>query len=172
MEHTKHLWRAILLLLAVVLIYVLGRVALVSLLYPSYGEFGSYRGDSLREEMAREVRHGTGNKVCGTCHGGMVEDLLAKAHRNINCETCHAPLVTHVRFDDIEKFLVDPGNYERTGEMEIQYAKDLCIRCHESQPSKPPRFPQVVIVDHLQEMGVENSADVCLDCHDPHDPEI
>lgn len=172
MEHTKHLWRAILLLLAVILIYVLGRVLVVSLLFPTFGEYGAYRGDSLREEMALEVRHGEGSVSCRPCHGDMVDAFLGATHADINCETCHAPLITHVAFDDLGKLMADPGSHERTGEMGIQHAKDLCIRCHESQPAKPPEFPQVVIVDHLQEMEAENSADVCLDCHNPHDPSM
>jgi hypothetical protein len=172
MEHTKHLWRAILMILSIVVLYIVGRVLFVGLFYPTFGEYGSYRGESLREEAAFEIRHGAGIKSCKQCHEEKVRDFLKTAHAVVNCETCHAPLITHVQFDDFEGFLADPDSYERTGSMEIQHAKDLCIRCHESQPAKPGQFPKIVIVDHLEEMGVENSADVCLDCHDPHDPSM
>jgi hypothetical protein len=172
MEHTKHLWRAILLIVLAVFLYVVGRVLVVEFLYPTFGEYGPYRGDSLREEMAFQVRHGAGIKSCSPCHGDMVSDFLETAHAGINCETCHAPLISHIDYDDIEDFIAAPQNYDWTDEMEIQEAKDLCIRCHESQPAKPPRFPQVIVVDHLEEMEAENSADVCLDCHDPHDPSM
>lgn len=172
MEHTKHLWRAILLIFTVIILYIIGRVLVVQLLYPTFGEYGPYRGDSLREEIALEVRHGAGNFSCGPCHRERVADFQETPHAGINCETCHAPLVTHVQFDSMVKFIADPKNYEWTGEMQIQQARDLCVRCHESQPAKPDNFPQVVIVDHLEEMDVEDSADVCLDCHDPHDPSM
>lgn len=170
MEHTKHLWRALLLILAVVVLYVVGRAIAVDILFPTFGEYGPYRGESLREEAGFQVRHGDGINSCAPCHEERVETFSTASHSTVNCETCHAPLITHVRFEDLEKFLSEPDSYEWTAEMKIQHAKDLCIRCHESQPAKPAGFPQVIIVDHLEEMGVENSADVCLDCHDPHDP--
>ncbi len=172
MVHTKHLWRAILSIVFVIVLYVVGRVLIVQFLYPTFGEYGPYRGEALREEIALEVRHGSGQSSCGPCHRDKVADFQEKAHASINCETCHAPLITHVQFDDVEIFLTNPDNFKRTGQMEIQQARDLCIRCHESQPAKPEDFPQVDIVDHLKEMEVENSADVCLGCHDPHAPSI
>jgi hypothetical protein len=172
MEHTKHLWRAIILIFIVVFLYFVGRVIVVQLLYPTFGEYGPYRGDSLREEMAHQVKHGTGIDSCRPCHEDKVSDFLDTAHAGINCEVCHAPLITHVHFDDIEDFITSPENYEWTEEMKNRQARDLCIRCHESQPAKPAAFPQIVVVDHLNEMAAEDSANVCLECHDPHDPSM
>jgi len=172
MEHTKHLWRAILLILIVIGLYVVLRAPIVHYFYPTFGEYGPYRGNSLREEMAMKVGHGTGIESCAQCHEDRVGEFIETAHAGINCETCHAPLATHVHFDDIEDFMANPDNYEWSDEMAILQAKDLCIRCHEAQPAKPHGFPQVTIVEHLAENEVENSPDVCLDCHDPHDPSM
>lgn len=172
MEHTKHLWRAIGLILIIIAFYIVGRVFIVNVFLPTFGEYGPYRGDSLREEAALKVQHGAGIESCAPCHDDRVADFVETAHASINCETCHAPLATHVYFDDIEDLMANPDNYEWSDEMAILHAKDLCIRCHEAQPAKPRGFPQVTIVAHLAENGVENSPDVCLDCHDPHDPSM
>jgi hypothetical protein len=172
MEHTKHLWRAIGLIVIIVAMYIVGRVVIVGMLYPTFGEYGPYRGDALSEEMALEVRHGTGQDSCAQCHEDRVEEFSQTAHASINCETCHAPLASHVHFEDIEDFMADPGQYEWSEEMAIQRAMDLCIRCHEAQAAKPHSFPQVAVIEHLEEMETENSPDVCLDCHDPHDPSM
>ncbi len=170
MEHTKHLWRAILLIVLIVVVYLLGRGFLVP---GSFGEFGHYRGDALREEMnVRVPNFGAGVESCAACHDERAEEFRQSAHKTINCEVCHAPLRTHVEYEDIESFIQNPDQYEWTNEMVIKQAKDLCIRCHEAQPAKPHDFPHVTIVEHLEEMGVENSADVCVDCHDPHDPSM
>jgi hypothetical protein len=170
MEHTKHLWRAVLIIVLVVVGYVVVRAAAQHILLPTFGEYGPYRGDALREEMAVATQHGAGVESCSACHDERVADFLDGAHATINCETCHGPLRTHIDFEDVEVFLADPESHEWSNEMVTRQAKDLCIRCHESQAAKPNDFPQVVVLEHLNEMDAENSADVCLDCHDAHGP--
>lgn len=172
MEHTKHIWRAVLIIVLIIAGYVVIRAAAQHILLPSFGEFGPYRGDALREEMAVAVQHGDGVETCAACHEDRVADFMDGAHASINCETCHAPVRAHIEFDDVEAFLANPDDFEWYNEMEVQQAKDLCIRCHESQGAKPHDFPQIVILEHLEEMEAENSADVCLDCHDAHGPSM
>ena len=128
MEHTKHLWRAVLILVFVVVGYLLGRGFLVP---ESFGQYGYYRGDNLKEQMnIRVPMHGNGPEACAYCHEEKVEEIAETPHRVINCETCHAPLRTHVEYDSIEAFIEDPGSYEWTNEMEVHSAQELCIKCH------------------------------------------
>jgi hypothetical protein len=170
MEHTKHLWRAALILVFVAVGYLLGRGFLVP---ESFGQYGYYRGDNLKEQMnIRVPRHGNGLEACAYCHEEKVEGIAETPHQVINCETCHAPLRSHVEYDSIEAFLADPGDYDRTGEMEIHSAQELCIKCHDYQLAKPKDYTTIVVVEHLDERDMKLGPNVCLECHDPHDPEM
>ncbi len=170
MEHTKHLWRAILIWVIVTIGYLLGRGFLVP---ATFGQYGYYRGSNLEEQMnIRVPKHGVGIESCRSCHEDMVEILLETPHRVINCETCHGPLRTHVEYDSIEAFRENPDQFERTGEMEIHSAQELCIKCHDYQLAKPDDYTTIVVVEHLEEMDVDLGPNVCLECHDPHDPQM
>lgn len=170
MEHTKHLWRAIIILVVILVGYLLGRGFLVP---KSFGEYGYYRGDNVKEQMNVTVpRYGSGVQSCAYCHDDKVKTVMQSAHKVINCETCHAPLKTHVDYPSIEAFLADPSKFKRTAKMEIHTAQELCVRCHDRQLAKPADFKTVVVVEHLKEQGMENDPNVCLECHDPHDPEM
>ncbi len=170
MEHTKHLWRAILILVILAVGYLLGRGFLVP---ESFGKYGYYRGDNLQEQMnIRVPKHGTGVESCGFCHQDRVENIAKTPHRVINCETCHAPLRMHVEYDSIENFLKNPYNYDRTAAMPIYSAQELCIKCHDYQLAKPEDYTTIVVVEHLEGWGVELGPNVCFECHDPHDPEM
>ena len=150
--------------------YVLARGFLVP---DSFGKYGQYRGDNLEEQMNILVpRHGDGVKSCAVCHQERVENIAQTPHKVIDCETCHGPLRTHVEYDNIEAFLENPENYERTGPMEIHSAQELCIKCHDAQVAKPKDYPQVVVVTHLEEREMEIGPNVCMECHNPHDPEM
>ena len=170
MEHTKHLWRAVLILVFVIVGYLLGRGFLVP---ASFGQYGYYRGDNLKEQMdIRVPNHGNGPEACAYCHEDKVEVVAETPHNVINCETCHGPLRTHVKYDSIEAFLKDPGSFDRTHEMEIHSAQELCIKCHDYQLAKPKGYTTIVVVEHLEERDMELGPDVCFECHDPHDPEM
>ncbi|MDT8367183.1 MAG: hypothetical protein RRA15_11970, partial [bacterium] len=76
MEHTKHLWRAVLIIVIVIALYIVGRVVIVQALYPTFGKYGPYRGDALREEKALQVQHGAGAESCASCHEDRVSEFL------------------------------------------------------------------------------------------------
>jgi len=155
MEHTKHLWRAGILLVILMVVVVVGRHFVVP---SSFGEMGYYRGDALYEFMEKTPEHG-GAAACAECHEDMAEARSQGAHAVVQCEVCHAALATHVR--DGDKF----------ADMAVNRSWKLCAYCHEHLVARPATQPQIVITEHLElkpEAPVPPEA--CLDCHDPHNP--
>jgi hypothetical protein len=152
MEHARHVFRAVLVLIVVVAAVSIGR----SFLKPrSYGLHGAYRYDNVAEQMAvRAPRHG-GVASCTPCHAERAKQRAAGAHQLVSCEICHAPLSRHV---------VDG---KKTAAMPVDPSFMLCARCHRKVSGRPEKFPQVVLEQHV-EGKVEGR--VCLDCHDPHSP--
>jgi len=157
MEHARHVFRAALVLLVVVVAVSLGRGLLVP---KSYGLHGSYRYDNVPEQMqVRAPRHG-GAASCAGCHAAQSDRRAAGGHRAVGCEVCHAPLSVHV------------AEGKRSAAMPVERSFTLCARCHRKDQARPERFPQVVLEQHLQQQqaGAALEGKVCLDCHDPHAP--
>jgi len=156
MEHARHVFRAVLVLVVALAAVSIGRGFLVP---RSYGLHGPYRYDNVKEQMAvRAPRHG-GAASCAPCHAEKAAKRTAGAHRNVSCEICHAPLSRHV------------AEGKRTEAMPIDRSYLLCARCHRKVLGRPEKFPQVALEQHLSEMGAGPAeGKVCLDCHDPHSP--
>jgi len=159
MEHSKHIWRALLLLCLVGVAAILVRHFLMP---PSFGVHGAYRYDSLAEFMSLPVQHG-GSAACGECHEDEHGEVSGGKHRSVQCEVCHAPLATHVR------------QAEKIGDMRVNRSHGLCAYCHRKVRARPPTVPQIVIAEHL----VTNKAlapgapipdGICLSCHEAHGP--
>jgi hypothetical protein len=159
MEHARHAFRALLVLLVVVVAVSLGR----GFLRPrSYGQFGSYRADNVGEQMRiRPPQHG-GVASCAGCHGAQAEKRAAGSHKTVSCEVCHGPLAIHASAG------------KRIAAMPVDPSFTLCARCHRKILGRPETFPQVVLDQHVGDQGgalpVQGRA--CLDCHDPHSPKI
>jgi hypothetical protein len=159
MEHARHVFRALLLLAAIMVAISLGRGFLVP---RSFGLHGPYRFDNVAEQMAvRPPQHG-GVQSCAPCHAANVEKRQAGAHRTVSCEVCHAPLALHV------------GGGKRSAAMPIDTSFTLCARCHRKILGRPEKFPQVVLDSHVHDQGAPGPVQgrVCLDCHDPHSPKL
>jgi hypothetical protein len=159
MEHARHVFRALLVLLVVVVAVSLGRG---SLRPKSYGQFGSYRADNVPEQMhIRPPQHG-GVASCAECHDAQAQKRAAGIHRTVSCEICHGPVAIHA------------GGGKRIAAMPVDPSFTLCARCHRKILGRPETFPQVVLDQHVADMGgplpVQGRA--CLDCHDPHSPKI
>lgn len=159
MESARHVFRVLSLLLVVVVVVVLGRSFLVP---RSYGAYGPYRHDSVAEQASARVPLHGGAASCAACHAKRSEGVAAGAHRAVSCEICHAPLGRHVKAGT------------KTAEMRIDRSFTACARCHRRIAGRPPKFPQVVLEQHVVEQhasaGVEGK--VCLECHDPHSPKL
>ena len=135
--------RIILLTITIVVVYISARVLLTP---SSFGEFGFYRGDAIRENMAREVVFG-GQESCDECHSETVVELKKFEHATLSCESCNWASKDHAD---------DPNIKTR------ELNDNLCTRCHLSDPAKPATFKQIVVQDHY-----EGS---CTECHLPHHP--
>lgn len=154
MRHAKHLLRAGLILL----FGGIGAFLFRNLLIPkSFGEYGFYRGDAVRKEMARPGRLGPAD-VCRSCHAPVWDQKENGKHAALFCVGCHAPLDTHAE------------GKKKIAAMWIQKEAALCLRCHQKQLARPADFPQVDPDEHLAQMGVPMSPAVCFDCHNPHHP--
>jgi hypothetical protein len=117
----------------------------------SFGQYGHYRGNAVREIAALPVTY-AGHEVCETCHADVLEVKSKGVHKRVACETCHGPQGKHA--DDPGS--VQPGKLDTAG---------LCVRCHEANQAKPKTFPQVVSAEH-------SGGAPCETCHQPHSPAI
>ncbi len=155
MEHARHVFRVLLVLLVGVAALLLGRGSLVP---KSYGMYGSYRFDNVAEQAsARPPLHG-GAAACGECHDERFAAVSKGAHRAVSCEVCHAPLGLHVKDGDV----VAP--------MPVDRSFTLCARCHRKIDGRPAAFPQIALEQHAA--GAATNGKACLECHDPHSPKL
>lgn len=115
----------------------------------SFGEYGFYRGDALKEISAREPRY-AGHKACEECHTDVLDVKKTGKHAGVNCEACHGPLQEHA---------LDPASVKP----QLPDPLVLCARCHQENIAKPARFPQVNTKDHMGDVK-------CDTCHQPHNP--
>ena len=160
MEHSKHLWRAGILLGIALLGGIGARHFLVP---PSFGEQGFYRYDSLKEYMAQEPAHGS-PAACGVCHADKLAARAEGRHATVSCEVCHAPMAVHAK-DGV-----------KIAEMPTNKAASLCAYCHQKLQARPKTQPQVNLKEHLKTLGVELENNqipdgTCFTCHDVHSPQ-
>jgi uncharacterized CHY-type Zn-finger protein len=142
-------------LFRVAFVFVAGSIAFFivrAILVPrTFGEYGHYRGDAIREIAAQPVAF-AGHQACETCHTDVVEVKTGGKHAHVNCEACHGPL---------EKHAEDPGNVPPA---KLDTAV-LCVRCHGANGARPKNFPQVNAEEHSAGLP-------CDTCHQPHSPVI
>ncbi len=154
MEHARHVFRVLFVLLLGLVAVVLGRSLLVP---PSYGQYGPYRFDNVAEQAAVRRPQHAGAAACADCHEEKAKPHAAGKHARVSCEICHGPLARHVVDGDV---VAKPA---------VDRSFTLCARCHRRILGRPAGFPQVVLEQHVNGK-VEGK--VCLDCHDPHSPKL
>jgi hypothetical protein len=127
----------------------------------SFGLYGHYRGDSIREEALRDIRHGT-SASCLTCHAHEALLHLKGKHATISCEFCHGTYADHVS-----------GN-KKIGALPVK--KDeaittLCLRCHNRAIQARPEevIKTVTMPEHLEKQKVKPTH-TCNQCHLVHAP--
>lgn len=114
----------------------------------SFGATGFYRGDALAELAALPVTY-AGKKACDECHSGEIQKLAKGSHKGLSCEGCHGPGQAHADKPEIKMGLL---------------VHSACLRCHEANPSRPPKHKQIVSHKHY-------TGQTCVECHVPHQPE-
>jgi hypothetical protein len=130
---------------------------------PSWNDVAWYRADSLQDIRALPMTYG-GNESCESCHPRELEVLAGPGHWKLSCESCHGPLIDHVRDD------------EKVGTaIVVVESPRQCLNCHSEQINRPEDFPQYryqhgerMVRRHKSRRGGR----YCLDCHDPHAPEV
>lgn len=143
-----HLFRLAGVFLLGIVLFLVARSFLVP---HSFGQYGHYRGDALKEIAAHPI-HYAGHATCETCHADVLEKKKDGKHAHVNCEACHGPLAKHA--DDPTS--VQPAKLDTA---------ILCVRCHEQNGAKPKSFPQVASAEHANDLA-------CDTCHQPHSPAI
>jgi hypothetical protein len=138
--------RLVLLTIGIVGSYVVARYFLTPV---SFGEYGWYRGDALRERASLPTAF-AGKQSCLECHETQGEKLAKSGHKTLSCEACHGPLAWHA---------ADP----MSGKLDKNAVISDCLRCHESNPSRPKLHKQIVAKEHY-------SGEKCSECHQPHLP--
>jgi len=152
MEHARHVFRIVVLVVVILAVVLLARGLLVP---KTYGLYGRFRGANVAEQMNLRPPLYAGAAACADCHTEQSAKRAAGAHRNVSCEICHAALGAHVKADGT---VVAPP---------IDRSFTLCARCHRKVAGRPAKFPQVDLDQHVN-APVEGK--VCLQCHDPHSP--
>jgi len=143
-----HLKRAFTLLFIAIICFLFVR----SLIVPdSFGQYGWYRGDSVKELMNLPIKY-SGSSSCGgeDCHQNIYTVWVNSRHKTVNCETCHGPVEEHVLNNRI---LPPPANDSR----------DYCGICHFKRVARPVTFPQIDPITHGENLR-------CVYCHNPHKP--
>ncbi|MBI2900122.1 MAG: cytochrome C [Planctomycetes bacterium] len=158
MEHSKHIWRA-----ALILLFLgTGFVGVRHFLIPkSFGQAGHYRYDSIFEYMAQEPNHGS-RESCRKCHEEKFAETVKGRHAPVQCEVCHAPVSAHAKDD------------KKIADMPTNPNHKLCALCHQKLDSRPKGFPQVDLRRHLAGGGRTVAATIpdaaCFECHSAHEP--
>jgi hypothetical protein len=115
----------------------------------TFGEFGHYRGDALKDNKAREVNY-IGSDACYDCHDSIASLKKSGFHKVLNCETCHGTGTKHV--NDPKIVLNKPTE------------REFCGKCHNKNAAKSlNNIKQIDIKEH----NIDNK---CIDCHNPHEP--
>jgi hypothetical protein len=137
--------RLLALTVAIVVCYFTARHFLVP---ASFGQYGFFRGEALREIRALPVAY-AGASACADCHADKMEKKSKGNHRGISCEACHGALNAHAENPAVKPPEIDGERF--------------CLRCHRGDESRPEKFPQVDPAKH-------HAGKVCAECHQPHHP--
>ena len=127
-------------------VFLVGRAVFVP---ASFGKYGHYRGDAIKENEAQPIQY-AGSAACADCHSDQADEKARSFHAGVACEVCHGPAAKHIK---------DPDKNKPTAPRQ----RGLCPLCHNYNSSRPTGFPQILTERH-------NPGKPCMSCHNPHDP--
>ena len=138
------------LLIAFALFVGLFLVARHFLVPASFGVYGHYRADALKENTLHDMKYVDTN-LCKKCHNNIDSVKKNGVHKRINCQTCHGAGNKHI--DDPKlNALVKPNGRED------------CGKCHTINAGHlTTTIKQVNLSKH-------NVKEKCVKCHNPHSP--
>ena len=140
------IFRLVLLIFAIVVSYLVARTLLTP---ATFRDQGFYRGAALVElGWAGKDPVFAGKTACGARHPEILKTLAKGSHKTLSCEGCHGVVGKNHLDDPADKMRKPPT--------------DICLRCHEANPSRPAGFKQIIVKDHYE--------GACLECHLPHEP--
>lgn len=143
----KAVVRVGLILISVIVIFALARSMVVP---KSFGEYGRYRGDSIREVAIKEVSFISETDSCSACHQRIFQTKFQGVHEELDCQVCHGPAAKHIK-TPIQSSL------------KIHGTSKLCSACHGKIAGRSSEIIATVEPTH-------NGGITCTRCHDPHQP--
>jgi len=155
----SHLYR----LLLILLVFGIGFLVVKEWATPDSWNYEVwYRGDAVKDIAAQPLAYG-GNDSCKSCHKDVSRLWRKKPHRTVACETCHGPIIDHVK------------DKEKTGAALVDKTRGQCLNCHLEQINRPKGFKQFSkqgeIGKSVQKHKDLDEVTPCLKCHDAHDPQ-
>ena len=147
-----HVLRPLFVVLALAAIILIAR----SILIPSdFGihergyTYGWYRQSNIEEWKNFTVQY-QGREFCAACHTQQAQKLTSSKHKNIECENCHGPALSHP---------ADPPK------LDLDRSRELCLRCHARLLYPNSQRSQIKGINPDQ----HNSGLECVLCHNPHE---
>ena len=131
------------------------------LLPDSFGVYGYYRADAIKEAAIVPIRHGT-NASCFKCHPYEAKSHKKGRHQTISCEFCHGTYADHI------------ADGKKIGTLPVKIEKEittLCLRCHntEIKARHEEVIKTVAMPNHLKDQNVKITHN-CNQCHYVHAP--
>lgn len=148
-----HVWRPLVVILALVALVLGIRLVVVPKDFGVYGKgyvYGWHRRSNEAEWKRQKVQY-RGRDYCRDCHDEQMTNLLRSPHAPIQCENCHGPAAEHPDYPE---------------KLPIDKSRELCLRCHASLPysgSARARIKAIEPYKHYPDT-------TCSDCHEPHHP--
>ncbi len=111
--------------------------------------YGWYRQSNIEEWKNFTVKY-QGREFCAACHAQQAQKLTSSKHKNIQCENCHGPALSHP---------VDPPK------LDLDRSREICLRCHARLLYPNSQRSQIKGINPDQ----HNSGLECVLCHNPHE---
>ena len=152
----------LLIVLLIIVMMVGGGLLFKKMLTPdSFGVYGHYRADAIKEASLVPIRHGT-NTSCFKCHPYEAKIHKKGRHKTISCEFCHGTYTDHIAGGKKIKTLPVKKKKEIT---------TLCLRCHNTEIKARHKevIKTVAMPNHLKDQAVKITHN-CNQCHHVHAP--
>lgn len=163
-------------LISVFVVFIVLFVILQQALKPnSFGEFGHYRGEAIKENEMHEM-HYAGKEKCSECHDDIWAEKAEGYHAKLYCEGCHGPGLKHAMYAD--KF-ADADELPDSLKLHIPGERKDCALCHQKNAARTKiqfdtidnsMLVQIDAMEHNYKSKKTGKIKKCTTCHNPHQP--